>query len=357
MEFNSIGEFAEYHKEKELKYYNDAIERIEKIAKPLFLKAFNHNLPLGELQLLQRQLQQAIAAYEYGEREDKFCFAVLPNLKESLSQKCNSLIQDLKRALNIVETKLQHFQPFTNTSKNKDLMRIQDFFFIIIHGIYDHPNFLVNHLRRELNKAKENGYDELEFEHGINEVLLIIEGKIENIFQKEVKTYEDYQLKDKELPKGEKYNYPKPERGEILISEIVLPDGVKHILPKAISLKETSMVSEALNELKINPNGEALKLEDELSTKLTLNERVLNKTDFIRLINVLAELRAFKLDNGQYPEKKDIVAAFSKLIGNDLKSFYPDLNKAYEKSEDANTKIFDTLKNKAVELWEEKNYK
>ena len=88
-----------------------------------------------------------------------------------------------------------------------------------------------------------------------------------------------------------------------------------------------------------------------------LDEKVLSKIDFIRLFNTLYELKAFKKDNGLYPDKKEVIEAFGKFIGKDLKNFHPDLNKAYEKSEDANIKIFETLKEKAIQLWSERNYR
>jgi hypothetical protein len=95
----------------------------------------------------------------------------------------------------------------------------------------------------------------------------------------------------------------------------------------------------------------------EPTSKIHLNEKVVSKTDFIRIINVLMELRAFKTEDGQIPTKKAMVELFDKFIDANLSNFHADLNKALEKSEEANIQIFETMKNKAIELWNNKNYK
>jgi hypothetical protein len=88
-----------------------------------------------------------------------------------------------------------------------------------------------------------------------------------------------------------------------------------------------------------------------------LNEKVISKIDFIRIINTLCELKAFRNEDGQIPYKKEVIEALGKFVGLDLKNFHPDLNKALEKSEQANIQIFETLKTKASDIWNNKNYK
>ena len=104
-----------------------------------------------------------------------------------------------------------------------------------------------------------------------------------------------------------------------------------------------------------NPSKEPAEIVQE--AKITINEKIISKTDFVRLINVLSEIRAFKYDDGTIPEKKELIALFGGLVDGTLQNFHPDLNKALEKSLEANIKIFDTLKSKAEDIWNKKNGK
>lgn len=106
--YYDIGDFVKDQEDKELKYFNSRVELIEKNGKSLFQKAFDHSLGLTDLMKLQRKLQQAIAIYEHAKQSDKFQFIVYHHLRESLNKKLFEIIEDLKRALNIVETKIAH---------------------------------------------------------------------------------------------------------------------------------------------------------------------------------------------------------------------------------------------------------
>lgn len=92
----------------ETKYYDESIVRLEENLNKLFLKAYDHSLNLEQLSLLQRQLQQIIGVYEYVLKNDKFEFITKQHLKREKDKKYAGAIQDLKNALTIVETKLQH---------------------------------------------------------------------------------------------------------------------------------------------------------------------------------------------------------------------------------------------------------
>lgn len=119
-------DFAAFHKAKELEYYNAAVERIDTKVIPLCLKQFDHSLNTKSLQLLQRQLQQAISAYELAVKRDQFVFAVCPFLGDQLTEKRTQAIRDLKNALTVVETKLQHNQTAKKQTGNNEPTKFED---------------------------------------------------------------------------------------------------------------------------------------------------------------------------------------------------------------------------------------
>lgn len=139
VEFNLSEEggfetFIDHLKAGETKYFDEALERIEKQVQPLFMKAYNHQLEREELMLLRRQLQQALFAYEEAIRSDKFDFAAQPHLGERLFAERSKAVLSLKSALTIVETKLQDEQFHTRESKKKKTTA-PDFKYYIKEGL------------------------------------------------------------------------------------------------------------------------------------------------------------------------------------------------------------------------------
>src|SRR5205814_1940570 len=88
-------------------------------------------------------------------------------------------------------------------------------------------------------------------------------------------------------------------------------------------------------------------------SNFTLRDGTLSKADFIRIINVLSEMKAFEKKNasGEAPNKKDVMIAFGNIVGLDLTNYSNDLSNALDNSEDKNCKIFETMKEKAKAIW------
>lgn len=86
-----------------------------------------------------------------------------------------------------------------------------------------------------------------------------------------------------------------------------------------------------------------------------INEKVLSKIDFIRIMNVLSELRAFKYEDGTYPPKKDVMEVFGEVVGIDLRQYSKDLSKAMKNSAcETNLAIFKKMQDKMISIWSDR---
>lgn len=86
-----------------------------------------------------------------------------------------------------------------------------------------------------------------------------------------------------------------------------------------------------------------------------LNEEVVSKIDFIRIINALWELNAFVKDNGTYPTKQNTMIAFGNILGIDLSNYDKDLSKALNNSSvEVNIEIFKKMEGKITSICADK---
>ena len=80
-----------------------------------------------------------------------------------------------------------------------------DYAKIIIKGLCNSPNFLIGHLKREINKLINEGYEFDEIDYNINFVISLIKEQIEGIYEKEKIKFTQYKEIDNKLPDSKKY--------------------------------------------------------------------------------------------------------------------------------------------------------
>jgi hypothetical protein len=86
-----------------------------------------------------------------------------------------------------------------------------------------------------------------------------------------------------------------------------------------------------------------------------LNDIVISKIDFIRIINVLWELKGFEISEGGCPTKENTMKTFGNIIGIDLSNYDKDLSKALKNSSlETNVGIFEKMINKATSIHTDK---
>ena len=91
--------------------------------------------------------------------------------------------------------------------------------------------------------------------------------------------------------------------------------------------------------------NETLPIPEQLITTYILNDKTISKIDFIRLINALWEMKAFKNKDGLYPTKQSVMKEFGNYVGIDLSNYETQLSKAVNTADiETNLKIFDSLK-------------
>lgn len=109
----------------------------------------------------------------------------------------------------------------------------------------------------------------------------------------------------------------------------------------------------AFAELEKDANNVSQKTLTPIS-KFKLKEGIISKADYIRIINVFSEMRAFENEDKKLIDKKDLMIVFGNLVKLDFSNYAPDLNKALGQSEKSNIEIFEKMKVKAANIWEEK---
>lgn len=87
-----------------------------------------------------------------------------------------------------------------------------------------------------------------------------------------------------------------------------------------------------------------------------LNKAKGQKIDLIRVINVMYEQGWFKGKEGEKVTKKEVFTAIGKAMNQDLSNYDKDLSRAMTDSTklEKNTRVFDEMKQKMIELWNEK---
>jgi hypothetical protein len=89
-----------------------------------------------------------------------------------------------------------------------------------------------------------------------------------------------------------------------------------------------------------------------------LNEKIISKIDFIRIVNALYELRAFTKSDDTYPTKQETMKLFGKILGIDLSNYDKDLSKALINSKvEANIEIFKKMESMTTSICMNKAHK
>lgn len=172
-------------------------------------------------------------------------------------------------------------------SKIDNKMLLGDYAKIILRGLYNSPNFLVEHLKRELTKVEAQGFTKAEFEFDLRETITIMKNRINELYETDLKKYEKYEEEDKSLPKANKNYYPKPDKNAISITNFKLPEGTAFHLPKPIFLNDLEKVENALNEV-VKTN----KLKDNSVDKpQTFEALFFNEKNAEPCLNILRQLQ------------------------------------------------------------------
>ena len=103
-------------------------------------------------------------------------------------------------------------------------------------------------------------------------------------------------------------------------------------------------------ELEIKKLNEVLKLEAHTTTPkakpiFKLSDKKGAKTDLIRVLNALYELRLFNKTNGQIPTKQEFIETMGEYLGVDLSKYHSNLSQAlHNQPLEVNLKVFEEMK-------------
>lgn len=103
-------------------------------------------------------------------------------------------------------------------------------------------------------------------------------------------------------------------------------------------------------ELEIKKLNEVLKLEAHTTTPkakpvFKLSEKKGAKTDLIRVLNALYELRLFYKTDGQIPTKQEFIETMGEYLGVDLSKYHSNLSQALQNQPlEVNLKVFEEMK-------------
>lgn len=103
-------------------------------------------------------------------------------------------------------------------------------------------------------------------------------------------------------------------------------------------------------ELEIKKLNEVLKLEAHTTTPkakpvFKLSEKKGAKTDLIRVLNALYELRMFNKTDGQIPTKQEFIETMGEYLGVDLSKYHSNLSQALQNQPlEVNLKVFEEMK-------------
>lgn len=103
-------------------------------------------------------------------------------------------------------------------------------------------------------------------------------------------------------------------------------------------------------ELEIKKLNEVLKLEAHTTTPkvkpvFKLSDKKGAKTDLIRVLNALYELRLFNKTDGQIPTKQEFIETMGEYLGVDLSKYHSNLSQALQNQPlEVNLKVFEDMK-------------
>lgn len=103
-------------------------------------------------------------------------------------------------------------------------------------------------------------------------------------------------------------------------------------------------------ELEIKKLNEVLKLEAHTTTPkakpiFKLSDKKGAKTDLIRVLNALYELRLFNKTDGQIPTKQEFIETIGEYLGVDLSKYHSNLSQALQNQPlEVNLKVFEDMK-------------
>jgi hypothetical protein len=93
----------------------------------------------------------------------------------------------------------------------------------------------------------------------------------------------------------------------------------------------------------------------EVKTIFKLSTKKGAKTDLIRILNALYELRLIQQTDGDYPTKETFMKKTGDFFGVDLTKYDVNLSQTFEGSLETNLKVFEEMKKKYTDEWTKRN--
>lgn len=245
---------------------------------------------------------------------------------------------------------------------------------LIFECFAEHGRYSANHINRQLKKAEDMGVPEYEFFDRLLFALKTLSWRIREKYDTERMPY------FKKLEQAETDS----ERNEIIkeildktphLDDIPLPfdpvkDGSFPDMPDLFmqdlanfDMDIQNLIEEKKAEKREAERREAEKREAEKNkteqepeiqdSGFRLTKKKGAKADLLRVLNALYELNFFA-DKDNNTRKVQFMKAFGKLINEDFANYDSDLSQAYKAKLEANLEIFDKLKKKATDIFNER---
>lgn len=159
-------------------------------------------------------------------------------------------------------------------------MLLNDYGKIIIKGLCNSPNHLKEYFEREVRELSEKHYGRKEVEDKLRQVLEMHKDRIKQLYEKDMRLYNQYSEQDKALPPHERYYFPCPELYQISLIHLDFPSGITNKFPngRKYTLADFENVEAALNEVFATRQAEA-KLEQTEQEQQSENDFILSTNE------------------------------------------------------------------------------
>jgi hypothetical protein len=151
-----------------------------------------------------------------------------------------------------------------------------DYCKIIIFGLSNSPDHLLpDYYNREIENLKAKFYSQNEIEYHLELVISMLKEAISKSYESQLRTFEDYEAQDMNLPLNKRYLYPKPDINEVQIFHIQFPHSDKLIFPPGRSyyLKDFVAAEKALSHV-FNKSKKGTSKEESENKQLLIREVV-----------------------------------------------------------------------------------
>jgi len=198
----------------------------------------------------------------------------------------------------------------------------QDYGKIIIIGLCNSPNFLVNHFKREIKVISEKGFENEEILFDFNAVIEVMKNHIRELFVKQNGAYQELEEMNKGLPKVNRHINPKPDINKISIKIVKYPSGYIHDLSglrREFTIPDFELVEQAFSEAleKTLPSKQP-KTKTEQERPKIFEELFYNPEHAEPCLKILSELQAPVIDaiNNYIGKAKGVFPLWIKVLKN-----------------------------------------